>query len=939
MQYFLLPLDLVVVDFYHQIVKKGKIFLIPFGLGGITKTLFQTVCDLSEENNFSSILYIAPTPRKVKETQMQLSHWVKAKAFIPPQFFTIKDFALKLYNQYGDKFILPDFLKPVLLQSLNPKIGIIYAQRIANFIKELKLYLFHSDLNRIQQAICHLLAGYESTLKRIDEAFQIYKAYNKQLQDKGWVDSEDIMLLTPTLIANLKDFILILDGFYALTPIEEEIIKALIKQSQKTIALAYFDENQAVIESYRIPQKFFQFLSAAADFEIVRLASKLGKIRFSAKYYGFPSLEEEVEGIAREIKKRFLENNLNLEKTVVTFSQLSLYSPLVERVFPKYGIPYTLIPKKNLKTSPIAITILELLKMIAEDFPKTATLIVLTNPFFPNIPSVVKNYLALFAKWSKIKKGGENWFYLKRRVEDYFVNEEILEMARRIIKETETGVRNFLNQIKNFMQGPTGLDKWVAQLKELLVKLGLKANLFTDDPTLHYEYELIIETLSELQRLSIDFATKSYSLNEFIKLLNFLFDRKEYEPDRKEHGIRVIDIKDTVGIDFDHLFFGGLIEGKFPNRPAKDPILSEAVRKHLNLPDIDYHFKLQELDYFRLLNSTETEPFLTYAQEEADQLLLPSPFLEGTPSVLPSDNYLLSEEEVLRTRGQTENIPLSDLIGEIDFSQDKSVLDLLATKYGGKYYFSVTELEKYRRCPFVFYIENVLAVVPEEESWYEVDALLWGNIAHQVLYRLYQNEIPSIKEIPKKFMQVLETVLTETKLSRFWQDIARKIFDRLIFNFVQIESELRQQGFVPYLLERHTRHEIAPNLRVKGRFDRIDRNVNKLRILDYKTGQVQINLSQIVHQGTHLQLPLYAKLMQLEKSNSIIDDIGIYSLREMKIKWLVKGKNNLAALIDAAVNFAQAAVNSIRQGKFLATTVDDQNCRNCNYLALCPKQK
>jgi ATP-dependent helicase/DNAse subunit B len=923
---------------------QGKIFVIPFGQKNLIKDLFQNITDLENNKDFSSILYIASTPRKVKETRIQFSQWVKAQSFIPPQFFTIKDFATQLYNTYGDKFILPDFLKPVLIQSLNPKTGIGYARCIANFIKELKLYLYQKDPKSIQKEITDLLSGYEPTIKRIAEAFGTFEEYHQILTKKGWLDSEDILLETQDLIKNIKDYNLILEGFIDLTPIEEDILKTLINQSQRTVALAYFDEKQA--EEYKIPYRFFQFLQSVANFEIKELKAVCGK-RNVSKYYGFSSFEEEVEGIARQIKNQCIENNLDLTKTVVTFSQLSQYAPLVDRIFPKYGIPYTLIPKKNLKTSPLAISILELLNAIAEDCPRISTTITLTNPFFSTIFQATKNYSSLFAKRAKITKGNENWFYLQKRYEDYF-EDDIPESEKAILKETEKGIRLFLNRIKGFDKGLAGIKDWVTALKDLLTGLGLFERIVADlpaeasaqagDPTLHYEYKLIIETLNQIRTLEINFGSKLYSITEFIKLLDYLFDRKEYEPDRKEQGVRVIDIKDTVGLDFENLFFGGLIEGRFPNRPAKDPLLAETVRKHLNLPDIEYHLKSQELDFFRLTHSIEKEPFLTYAQEEADQLLLPSPFLEGPLTPIESDNYLLSIEEVLRMQGQKENISLPNLIAEIDFSQDKVALDLLDQKYGGKNYFSVTELEKYQRCPFTYYIENVLELSPEEEPIYEIDAMLWGNIAHKVFQLLYKEGSPSIEKLETEIMKVLDSVLQDEKFSGFWQEVARKIFARIAPEFAQIEDELRKSGFVPHLLERYLRHEINPGLRIKGRFDRIDRKGKLLRVLDYKTGRAYVSIKDIKDFGTHLQLPLYAKMMQLERPHSIIDDIGIYSLRDMKIYWLVKGKNNLYELMSAAVNFAQSAVNSIRQGKFPVQLVDDQDCRLCEYFSLCPKQ-
>ncbi|MEO0114399.1 MAG: PD-(D/E)XK nuclease family protein [candidate division WOR-3 bacterium] len=925
---------------------QGKIFVTPLGQSKITLSLFQDICDLTQEKDFSSILYIAATPRKVKETRMQFSQWVKAQAFIPPQFFTIKDFAIQLYSTYGDKFILPDFLKPVLIQTLNPKITIGYAQRIANFIKEIKLYLYHEKTESIKKAIEDRLAGYEPTLKRIDEAFKIFKDYNQTLNKNGWLDSEDVLLNVPNLVKNLNEFNLILEGFIDLTPVEVEILKSLVMKAKKTVAVVYWWEekeilaegkNQSLLDevSQATPNRFWQFFQGLNDFTIKKLPKEF-EFRGSVRYYGFGSLEEEVEGIARQIKKRYIENNLNLDKTVVTFPQLATYAPIVDRIFPKYGIPYTLIPKKNLKTSALAIAVIELLKTIAEDCPSLSTTITLTNPFFQNLSQVVKKYTILFAKQAKITKGKENWFYLQKRFETYF-EDELSANEKNLLTATEKGIRQFLEEIKDFDKGQANIVDWVTALKDLLASLGLSERVVRADPTLRYEYDLIQTTFNQLQTLGKTFGSKSYTLPEFIKLLDFLFDRKEYELERKEQGVRVIDIKDTIGLDFEELYFGGLIEGSFPNRPAKDPLLSEVVRKYLGFPDIDYHFRLQELDYLRLINSTKNEPFLTHAQEEGDRLLLPSPFLEGPPSLVEPDNYLLSEEEVGCFQGQKENISFPRLLSEVDFSQDKLAGSVLNQKYGGKNYFSVTELEKYRQCPFIFYIENVLELAPETMPLYEIDALFWGKITHRVFELLYQDGAVPITEIPAKIEMALARVLNEEKISHFWQEVAKKIFARITPEFIQIETALRNDGFTPYQLETHLRYEIIPDLRIKGRFDRIDRSGKRLRILDYKTGRSYVNIKDIKESGTHLQLPLYAKLVQLTKPNFVIDDIGIYSLRDMKIYWLVKGKNDLDELIRSAVNFASAAVKGILQGKFSALPSEKQDCRDCEYNALCAK--
>ena len=102
---------------------KGKIFLVPFGKQGTTEFLFQNAIKERSGNNFSDILYIGPTPRKIRDAQLTFTSLVQTDTFISAIFSTVKQFASDFFlDNNQDKRKLPDYIQPLLIQKLKPDI-------------------------------------------------------------------------------------------------------------------------------------------------------------------------------------------------------------------------------------------------------------------------------------------------------------------------------------------------------------------------------------------------------------------------------------------------------------------------------------------------------------------------------------------------------------------------------------------------------------------------------------------------------------------------------------------------------------------------------------------------------------------------------------------------------------------------------------------------
>jgi len=901
--------------------KKGLLTISPFGKQELTKILLNKAIKRIPGRDFSKVLYIGPTAPKVKIARKIFSSIAPHDAYITPEFSTIKQFAQSLYERFGEREYLPEYLKPIIISEIKENIGLGYAQHLSRFIKNVRHYLPDFTCGELKEELKKELEGYDDVYHKSQDAVHIMELYVNALSKKHLADDEEVLSRAPSLIVThlSPPKLLILDGFYDLTRLEERILTTLLDKSEVVLATAFYDKRCP--EEYEIPREFLSFLRETGCFEEDEYRDVPPK-RDGLKLLASPSAEEEIEGIAREIKRRFLEDSISLHGTIITFSRVTHYAPSVHRIFLKYGIPHIIYLDRPLNTFPPIIAVLELLNALGDDFPRLSTAIALSSPYFSNIPPEAKKWACYYSKRAAIIKGKARWQGLSGLLKE---SGEIEGSEWTLVKKVQKGINIFFNQLEGFKEEGS-LPRHTRGLREVLAKLGFCQNLRGDNPLLEAKRRFF-EILLSLEHLEERFGERTYSLSHFLKTIDYLTGVIKCPVEKGREGVRIMGLLETRGVDTQNLFFGGLIEGKFPGHPDHDPILPEKVKIRLGLPNVDRYLKRQKLHYFRLCSSSVNEPRLSYPTTEGDRLLLPSPFFEGEIISLSPEKYLFSTEEEMRLQGGKDGICM--VFEGADFSQDSEVKSYLVRRFGLHEYLSVTGLERYRYCPYLFYLENVLNLRIQQEPTYEVEAKIWGTLTHRILAMLYQDGDVSLDNIDERIVACTEKVLNQQRHPRFWSEIARRIFKNIIPQFIAYERDLREEGFYPFKVEYVLRQEVSAGLRLKGRIDRIDKRDGDIRIIDYKTGKATVTPA-MMDKGIHIQLPLYAKLLELEEPHLRIEKLGIYSLGDMKINWFPRGERDVGHLIDVSLEAAKSAAQSIRSGSFNPKPSFENNCRRCD---------
>ena len=120
------------------------------------------------------------------------------------------------------------------------------------------------------------------------------------------------------------------------------------------------------------------------------------------------SREEEVELIAKEIKKLLQDKKIEPERICIVFNLIGNYSTIIRDRFNVYGIPFNLTDRFSLSTSPPVKALLGLLEILENDFYYKNIFRAFGSGFLGSmgidISSLLKTSVEL-----KIVSGYENW--------------------------------------------------------------------------------------------------------------------------------------------------------------------------------------------------------------------------------------------------------------------------------------------------------------------------------------------------------------------------------------------------------------------------------------------------------------------------------------------------------------------------------------------------
>ena len=884
-----------------------ELFLVPPGARAFRDTVREkAVKGLGAEGtDYSGLLYLAPSKLLVRAFRRDF-HSSSGDCYIPPGAHTLREFSLRLFREFrSDLTLLKKPLVPLAVADLcSCSHGL--ASITAEFIGEMKRQFPGDDTDTMRkrlQDVFEELGMPQEVSERAYQALQMMDKYQGALIGSQTADEDDALALAAEAVSKMPPpKVLMLDGFYEVTPAEQLFIKNLIRHAATTlisIPISSPEDDLSFCYSHFIEETFGGVIKP--------LMVKPEGEETEKRYVTSPSRQDEAEAMARYLKAAFVSGTgRDLQETFVAFPQVAQYRETIERVFHSYGIPFEMTDPRPLGKCRAYIDLMSMLEAAGSGFQRLPTARFLSSPHFFGIPQELKRAVPAIALDAGRMKGKGAW---------------LRELGK---KGLLMSARNVLSALEPLYlpDNKSTYIEFINVLIEVLGTLGFKSSEHNPEG-----YRDFLRGLSGLDAV----VGGKTSLRGFTDALGRLLESTPEPPEPgSARGVVVAGLNEMRGLEPAFLLMGGLKDGDIPARLEMDLILPDSARARLGLMDMHRHLRLQGHNFTRL-SSSALKLRMSYPEQEANKVFLPTVFLMDAEQAEEKLFGIFSPEEDLVRQGVK---PFGARMREVDgikrYEKGKAI--------------DVTAIDAYRYCPRRFFIERVLRLEPPKIIEYEIEPRTMGSIVHEVMERLVSAELVDWDTFKHRAATALEVVLKkpEWELEPYFMELITESFMQILPEIYGIETDIAAEGYVFQRAEHRVEGEPLPGIKLKGKVDRIDvRGSTDAFIIDYKTGAGKLSSTALLKRGEALQLFLYAAMLKASGYSALPKSVAVYSLKDMALgripnKRDIKQGRTLDEFIDAALWFLDATVADMWEGQYPARPMTESNCRNCHERPNCP---
>ncbi len=661
-----------------------------------------------------SCVYLVRSDVRVRRLREQLLQEFSGCFHFPVS--TLPVFLKALYRQTpAHKKILGELEQKILLENILHAYGAKREGR--SYLKQFrehpgivaKVQEFLAGLRRVGFAFAEELAPRLRACRgrpqqAYEELLELFRLYTRALEKAGKIDEGGIFLdLARTAEAGELDIahwtdspeLLVLEGYYEMTLPVQQIFSAICAQFEQTfITLDLPDNPYEYSEGRELPKAFRVFrhilpyirqsgfsvrqykpdvsLSHETGFSKTEPPQNADHILQRApeqvSVHAYANRKEEVIRIAGEIRRLQQSGKIAaLREVGVAFPLVEHYEHLIQEIFPRYGIPFSMFQGNSLSSSPVVISIFRLFQVFLDEYALDALQALFSSPLLQwslpseNSPETTAppvlaldsgsiHHLESLARRLEIRRGRQEWHEKLAEVpldrpeqplEDALIPslQDFFDFLGRFDPNERQAGGKYLNFIREAIQR-LQLPHRILQTKDRIIREQESAALGKFLKLLDLFQQELHEHSSEQSRYF------SFSPREFYELLRtIIMGERYYVRQNLDDSVFILGRLDTRQLRFRYFFFAGLIERDFPGQDTTDIFLSEQDAQRLGLPG--YHDKFEEaahLFYLNTLNPSE-QLYLSYPLQEEEKDLLRSNYLEQLDSQLKTERQNLAGVE------------------------------------------------------------------------------------------------------------------------------------------------------------------------------------------------------------------------------------------------------------------------------------------------------
>ena len=356
----------------------------------------------------------------------------------------------------------------------------------------------------------------------------------------------------------------------------------------------------------------------------------------------------------------------------------------------------------------------------------------------------------------------------------------------------------------------------------------------------------ILDLLQQLDGLA-----RSYGFLESISALTTLFDHLlaseslDFEGDAYK-GLQVMGMLETRVLDFEHIIMLSVNEGVLPQGKSSASFITYDMKKEFGLPLHTDKDAIYGYHFFRLLQRAKSVQFIYKNSQKGLSVGEPSRFLRLLELTAPKTHRIDKKTALQQVNINTAPEAYYEKTKEVQSRLNEIVAKGL----------SPSSLAQYIRDPEEFYFKRILRLPEEQLMEDNIAANILGSVVHDAIKEMYEplagkplvlSQLKALKPmVDQVVMKHFDDKYNLGALSHGKNLIVTEVVKRYCQQLIDWDCAALERGEIIELLEVETEHELFLNLpgiespvKLRGVVDRLDRADGVLRVIDYKTGNVQ----------------------------------------------------------------------------------------------------
>lgn len=381
------------------------------------------------------------------------------------------------------------------------------------------------------------------------------------------------------------------------------------------------------------------------------------------------------------------------------------------------------------------------------------------------------------------------------------------------------------------------------------------------------------------------------------------------------HGLQVMGMLETQTLDFKNIIMLGVNEDFIPAGKSVNSFIPFDIRRRFLLPTYQDRNSVFAYHFYRILQRAE-KIALIYNTE-------PGELGGGDKSRFISqiENEFRTMNPEIKIDNKILSIPAkTETIDErIEIKKSPDILQKL--KDHADYGFSASALNTYRNCSLQYYFKYIAGIDEVEEPEETIEASTLGSVIHEVLAELYR-PFSGQKIVPEDIqkMQSQSERLVRESFGRNYPEgdigygknhLILKVANQYVQRFLEYEIAFTRRTNIEggYLIIQKIEERFEriisvkekgknPEVKLTGRFDRVDEHSGSIRIIDYKTGKIE---------RRELKLKIWEDLLtdsKLDKCFQLLFYAFVYSGQQVSLGSIIPGIITFRSLSSGLLTFS-----------------------------------